>query len=48
MQPLTPLPLPAAVREMGILPKVEVQEWGLEELTPTPPLPLALRNPRET
>ena len=39
----------AAVRETGILPKVEMKEWECEikELT-SPPLPLALLNSRET
>lgn len=48
-QHLIPLCLLAAVRETGILPKVEMKEWECEikELT-SPPLPLALLNSRET
>lgn len=48
-QHLIPLCLLAALREIGILPKVEMKEWECEikELT-SPPLPLALSNSRET
>ena len=48
-QHLIPLCLLAAVRETGILPKVEMKEWECEiKALTSPPLPLALSNSGET
>lgn len=47
-QRLIPLCLLAAVRETGILPKVEMREWECEiKALTSPALPLALSNSRD-